>query len=97
MNELALQLFSITGDQSHLRLAIYFEHPNFLQKLVAGEEALSGRHANYHIPVCHPQKSILDGEEWQAYALLDYRWWWELRCAMRCLERNTHEKRPKVL
>ncbi len=50
MMESAWNLYGITGDPRYKALAIRFEHHKMLDPLAAGEDKLSGNHANTNIP-----------------------------------------------
>lgn len=50
MNEAAYNLYAITKNESHRELGDYFEKQAFALPLSAGVDALSGLHANTHIP-----------------------------------------------
>lgn len=43
------RLYRITHDPEHLRMASLFDKDNFYQPLIAGQDALPGRHANTHL------------------------------------------------
>ncbi|CAA6672335.1 unnamed protein product [Spirodela intermedia] len=51
MNDVLYNLYSITGDQKHLKLAHLFDKPCFLGLLAVQSDSLSGFHANTHIPI----------------------------------------------
>ncbi len=50
MNELLRNLYAVTGDPGHLRLAARFDHRAILDPLAAHHDALRGNHANTNIP-----------------------------------------------
>jgi DUF1680 family protein len=50
MNEAAFNLYAITGETRYRDLAYRFEHRKFFDPLAAGEDKLSGNHANTNIP-----------------------------------------------
>ena len=51
MNDVLYSLYAVTGDDSHLRLAKLFDKPCFTAPLAAGDDPLSGLHANTHLPL----------------------------------------------
>jgi DUF1680 family protein len=50
MNEVLADLFGVTGDPEHLRLARLFDHRAVFDPLARGEDRLDGLHANTQIP-----------------------------------------------
>lgn len=50
MNEVFADVAAITGDARYLRLARRFSHREILEPLIAGEDRLTGLHANTQIP-----------------------------------------------
>lgn len=50
MNEALYELYSITKDPAHKRAAEYFDEVTLFQQLAAGQDVLSGKHANTTIP-----------------------------------------------
>ncbi|HEU5080958.1 MAG TPA: beta-L-arabinofuranosidase domain-containing protein [Opitutaceae bacterium] len=50
MNEVLANLYSVTGDKEHLRLAQAFDHKFVFDPLAAGKDQLDGLHANTQIP-----------------------------------------------
>ena len=50
MNEVLANLYAVTGDPEHLRLARYFDHRAVFDPLARGEDKLDGLHANTQIP-----------------------------------------------
>ena len=50
MNEVLANLFAVTGNPEHLRLARYFDHRAVFDPLARGEDKLDGLHANTQIP-----------------------------------------------
>ncbi|MEZ2346888.1 beta-L-arabinofuranosidase domain-containing protein [Terriglobus sp. RCC_193] len=50
MNEVLVNLYSLTGKERHLRFACKFEQPTFLDPLAARRDELQGLHANTSIP-----------------------------------------------
>lgn len=50
MNEVLANLYAVTGDPGHLRLAQAFDHARVFGPLARGEDALDGLHANTQIP-----------------------------------------------
>ncbi len=50
MNEVLANLFAVTGDPDHLRLARAFDHARVFEPLARGEDRLDGLHANTQIP-----------------------------------------------
>jgi DUF1680 family protein len=50
MNEVLANLYAVTGDPRHLRLARAFDHALMFDPLARGEDTLDGFHANTQIP-----------------------------------------------
>lgn len=50
MNEVLANLYAVTGDAEHLRLARTFDHAFLFDPLARGEDTLDGLHANTQIP-----------------------------------------------
>jgi DUF1680 family protein len=50
MNDVLADLYSVTGDPEHLRLARAFDHRAVFDPLARGEDRLDGLHANTQIP-----------------------------------------------
>ncbi len=50
MNEVLANLYAVTRDPEHLRLARAFDHKELFDPLAAGEDRLDGLHANTQIP-----------------------------------------------
>jgi len=50
MNEVLANLYAVTGNPEHLRLARYFDHRAVFDPLARGEDKLDGLHANTQIP-----------------------------------------------
>lgn len=50
MNDVLANLYAVTGDPEHLRLARAFEHEAVLGPLARGEDPLDGLHGNTQIP-----------------------------------------------
>ena len=50
MNEVLANLYAVTGNPEHLRLARKFDHKAVFDPLAKGEDRLSGLHANTQIP-----------------------------------------------
>ena len=50
MNETLANLYAVTGDPEHLRIARKFDHRRIFDPLARGEDALNGLHANTQIP-----------------------------------------------
>ena len=50
MTDVLANLYAVTGDPDHLRLARLFEHASVLDPLAAGKDALDSLHANTQIP-----------------------------------------------
>jgi len=50
MNEVLANLYAVTGDPEHLRLARCFDHKAVFDPLARGEDRLNGLHANTQIP-----------------------------------------------
>jgi hypothetical protein len=50
MNEVLANLYAVTGNPDHLKLARAFNHEEIFAPLAAGEDQLDGKHANTQIP-----------------------------------------------
>lgn len=50
MNEVLADLYAVTGNPDHLRIARRFDHRRVFDPLARGEDALNGLHANTQIP-----------------------------------------------
>ncbi len=50
MNEVLANLYAVTGNPEHLKLAEAFDHRRMFDPLAAGEDKLNGFHANTQIP-----------------------------------------------
>ena len=50
MNEVLANLYAVTGDPEHLRIARLFDHRAVFDPLARGEDRLDGLHANTQIP-----------------------------------------------
>lgn len=50
MNEVAADVYALTGDERHLALAQRFYHKAILDPLAAGRDELAGKHANTQVP-----------------------------------------------
>lgn len=50
MNEVLANLYAVTGNPEHLRLAKAFDHARMFDPLARGEDRLNGFHANTQIP-----------------------------------------------
>ena len=50
MNEVLANLYAVTGDPEHLRIARHFDHRAVFDPLARGEDELDGLHANTQIP-----------------------------------------------
>jgi uncharacterized protein len=53
MLEVWANLYGITGTQEHLDLVQRYDRPRFFDRLLAGEDVLTNRHANTTIPEVH--------------------------------------------
>ena len=53
MLEVWANLYGITGKQEHLDLVQRYDRPRFFDRLLAGEDVLTNRHANTTIPEVH--------------------------------------------
>jgi len=51
MNDFMYQLYALTGSPDHLKLARMFDKQEFLGPLSRGEDNLTRRHGNTHIPI----------------------------------------------
>lgn len=75
MNEVFADLYAMTGDPRHLRLARRFSHHDILQPLLKEEDRLTGLHANTQIPkvIGYARIAELDDDrEWREAA--EYFW-----------------------
>ena len=71
MNEVLADVAAITGEARYLRLARRFSHRQILEPLIAGEDRLTGLHANTQIPKVIGFERIAqldDDEEWHRAA-----------------------------
>src|SRR5262245_3921018 len=50
MNEVLANLYAVTGNPEHLRIARKFDHHAFFDPLAKGEDQMNGLHANTQIP-----------------------------------------------
>lgn len=50
MNDVLANLYAVTGNSEHLRIARKFDHQRVFDPLARGEDALNGLHANTQIP-----------------------------------------------
>ena len=50
MNEILANLYGVTGNPDHLKLARAFNHEVIFEPLARGEDRLNGKHANTQIP-----------------------------------------------
>ena len=50
MNEVLVNIYSITGNKKYLELSYKFQHKAILDPLAAGNDPLSGKHSNTQIP-----------------------------------------------
>lgn len=50
MNEVFADVYAISGNPKHLKLAVRFNHQSVLEPLAAGRDELVGQHANTQIP-----------------------------------------------
>ncbi len=75
MNEVLADAYAISGDEKYLILARRFTHRDILNPLLAGEDRLTGLHANTQIPKIVGVArigDITDDASWQAAA--DFFW-----------------------
>ena len=76
MNEVLANLYAVTGNRDHLRLAIAFNHRFVFDPLARGEDKLNGLHANTQIP-----KMIGAAREYELTGEKEYhdiaRFFWE--------------------
>jgi DUF1680 family protein len=65
MNEVLANLYAVTGDAEHLRLARAFDHDALFDPLARGQDPLDGLHANTQIPkiIGAAREYELTGEE----------------------------------
>ncbi|MDQ8203501.1 beta-L-arabinofuranosidase domain-containing protein [Pelagicoccus sp. SDUM812003] len=75
MNEVLANLYELTGDPEHLRLAKAFDHQVRFDPLAAGRDELNGLHANTQIPkiLGAAREYVLTGE--QRYADIAAFFW----------------------
>lgn len=76
LNETFADVAAITGDEKYLKLARQFSHKLILNPLLAGEDKLTGLHANTQIPKVLGFKRIADMEkdpDWKEAA----RFFWQ--------------------
>ncbi|GBC83197.1 Non-reducing end beta-L-arabinofuranosidase [bacterium HR10] len=68
MNEVLANLYAVTGNPEHLRLARLFDHYRLFEPLSRGEDPLDGLHANTQIPkiIGAAREYELTGEKWYA-------------------------------
>ncbi|MCS7157234.1 MAG: glycoside hydrolase family 127 protein [Blastocatellia bacterium] len=68
MNEVLANLYAVTGNPEHLRLARLFDHQRLFEPLSRGEDPLDGLHANTQIPkiIGAAREYELTGEKWYA-------------------------------
>ncbi len=66
MNDLLANLYAVTGDPEHLRLARLFDHKALFEPLSRGEDPLDGLHGNTQIPkmIGAAREYELTGEKW---------------------------------
>ncbi|MBE0535255.1 MAG: glycoside hydrolase family 127 protein [Phycisphaerae bacterium] len=70
MNELAADVYALTGDRKYLSLAERFNHKQVLDPLSRGEDRLSGFHANTQVPklIGCARQHELTGEPYHKHA-----------------------------
>ncbi len=70
MNELAADVYALTGEETYLSLAERFNHKQVLDPLSRGEDRLSGFHANTQVPklIGCARQHELTGEEYHRKA-----------------------------
>lgn len=69
MNDVFAQLYDITGNEAYLNAAVRFTHKAVVDPLAAGQDGLSGMHANTQIPKIVGAAAIYDSDS----SLTDYR------------------------
>ncbi|WP_426478411.1 beta-L-arabinofuranosidase domain-containing protein [Chryseobacterium sp. CBSDS_008] len=86
LNEVFADVYDITHDQKYLKLAHRFSHQAILTPLLAGEDKLTGLHANTQIPKVIGYKRIADLENNTSWSnAADFFW------------HNITEKRSSVI
>ncbi|WP_343658297.1 glycoside hydrolase family 127 protein [Chryseobacterium sp.] len=86
LNEVFADVYDITHDQKYLKLAHRFSHQAILNPLLAGEDKLTGLHANTQIPKVIGYKRIADLENNASWSnAADFFW------------HNITEKRSSVI
>lgn len=78
MNEVLANLYAVTGNAEHLRLAKVFDHRRLFDPLAQGQDCLDGLHANTQIP-----KMIGAAREYQVTA--DTRYLDIAKCFWECV------------
>ena len=76
LNEVFADVYAITGDEKYLDLAKRYSHHEILDPLIAGEDELTGKHANTQIPKVIGYERIAeltDNNEWKGAA----KYFWE--------------------
>lgn len=75
MNEVLYNVYAITQDPEHLRLAHRFDQRSLMDPLAAGRDRLAGLHANTQIPkiIGAARRYELTGDPW-AYAVSSNFW-----------------------
>ncbi len=71
MLEVWANLYGITGDKEHLELMRRYDRPRLFERLLAGEDPLTSKHANTTIPEVHGAArawEVTGEERWRAIA-----------------------------
>lgn len=69
MLEIWAQLYGLTGEKEHLELLRRYDRPRIFDALLAGQDPLTGRHANTTIPEVHGAArawEVTGDERWRA-------------------------------
>lgn len=75
LNEVLADVFSMTGDQKYLDLAKRYSHKAILDPLIAGEDDLTGKHANTQIPKVIGYERIAEIENDDTWKEAAKRFW----------------------
>ena len=96
MNEVLANLYGVTGNPDHLRLAKVFDHRRVFDPLAQGEDRLDGLHANTQIP-----KAIGAAREYEVTGESRYldiaRFFWERVALHRSYVIGGHSDREHFL
>jgi uncharacterized protein len=75
MNEVLANLYAVTGNPEHLRIARKFDHQAFFNPLAKGDDQMNGLHANTQIPkaIGAAREHELTGEK-KYYDIAEFFW-----------------------